>query len=224
VPDQALLARPIPARPSLGGMTGLLNTPTAEVTADGEFHLGYDLIAKDASYEGRGVVDNRIYFLTMGFLPNLEASIRATVLPGQSQIPEVRTSTIDRMGSARYRILPEKKWPALAIGMDDVRGTRRYHSFYLVATKGFEVSSRLLSASFSGGRGFRTFRAGRYLLDGTFGGADIILGNRAFFIVEYDSEKWNGGIRLCPFPQLTAQLAFLDFDTPSGGVAWTHRF
>ncbi len=220
---------------SLGGMTGLLNIPVAAVAPEGTFHLGYNLIDRDQSYEGRGTLDNRVYFLTMGFLPRTEVSIRATVLPGESHIEGLEADGVDRMGSGRILLLEEAtaespgrsdwlSWPAVAVGMDDLKGTRRYHSLYCVATKSIRRREAGLGGSISAGYGFRTFRAGRYLLDGEFGGADIYFGKWVDFIVEYDSEKWNGGLRLFPAFPLTAQLALLNFETPSGGVAWTHRF
>jgi len=236
-----LLLATLPAGPvrasepaSLGGTTGLLNIPVASVTPDGVLHAGYNLIDRDASYEGRGTLDNRVYFITLGFLPRTEVSIRATVLPGESHIEGLKADGIDRMGSARFLLIQEKSedggapelrtWPGLAVGMDDIEGTRRFHSFYLVTTKSFALSGSPFRGSLTAGYGFRSFSAGRYLLDGEFGGADIYLGKWAAFIVEYDSEKWNGGLRLFPALSLTAQMALLNLDTPSGGVSWTHHF
>jgi len=209
--------------PSLGGTTGLLNTPTANVASDGHLFFGYHAIDKRWSYEGRTVLDNRIWYLTVGFLPNLEVSIRATVLPGESLLEDVPIDAVDRMGSFRYRFLKEKVWPSLAVGIDDIKGTRRLHSFYFVGTKSVKPFMVPVVAEFSLGYGLRTFDAARYLLDKEFGGIELKVGSWASGILEYDSEKWNAGLRLRAFSRLSAQVGVLHMEVLSGGLAWTQQ-
>ena len=210
--------------PSLGGMTGLFNVPTADVSSDGTFLFGYNVIDRHWAYEGREHIDNRIWFLTVGFLPRVEVSVRATALPGESLIEEVPVDAVDRSASARLRILDESVWPAISVGIDDVKGTRRFHSLYGVATRTLKAGSFPVRAQISAGYGLRTLDAARYLLDGGFGGVDLQVGDWISGIAEYDSEKWNGGIRLRILSRIDAQLAFLNMETASGGVSIRHRF
>ena len=85
------------AHSSLGGMSGLIHVPTANVVEDGWFHFGYNLIDREWVYDGRPRIDNRIWFLSIGFFPNLEVTARATVLPGESLIEEVPVDAVERM-------------------------------------------------------------------------------------------------------------------------------
>lgn len=210
------------AHPSLGGTTGLFNVPTAEVTSEGTFYFGYNVFAKEWAYEGRGHLDNRVWFFTLGFLPRVEVSVRATVLPGQSLLEDVKVDALDRMGSGRVQLLKEKKWPALAVGIDDVKGTRRFHSLYGVATR--TVNLRGTIAKFSAGYGLRSLHAARYLLDGGFGGVNVQPFPWISGVAEYDSEKWNAGLRLTLFSRVDLQLAYLDMKTASGGLSIRYHF
>jgi hypothetical protein len=212
------------AHSSLGGMSGLIHVPTANVVDDGWFHFGYNLIDREWVYDGRPRIDNRIWFLSIGFFPNLEVTARATVLPGESLIEEVPVDAVDRMVSFRYRLLRESAWPALAVGIDDLKGTRRFHSLYGVATKTVRPLDGPVEFEISAGYGLRTLDAGHYLLDGGFGGIEIRPARNLSGIVEYDSEKWSGALRLTLLSRLDFQLALLDFTTPSGGLSFKQHF
>jgi hypothetical protein len=212
------------AHSSLGGMSGLIHVPTANVVDDGWFHFGHNVIDKEWSYDGRSVIDNRIWFVSIGFIPNLEITARATVLPGQSLIEEVPVDAVDRMLSLRYRVLREGVWPALAIGIDDLKGTRRFHSLYGVATKTVRPLDGPVEFEFSAGYGLRTLEAGHYLLDGGFGGVAVTPVKNLSGIVEYDSEKWSGAVRLTLFRRLDLEAALLNFDTASGGLSFRQHF
>src|SRR5512140_2823229 len=145
------------AHPSLGGTTGLFNVPTAEVTPEGKFYFGYNVFAKEWAYEGRGHLNNRVWYFTLGFLPRIEVSVRATVLPGQSLLENVKVDAVDRMARGRVQILKEKVWPAVALGIDDVKGTRRFHSLYGVATRTLDLHGT--TVKFSAGYGLRSLHA-----------------------------------------------------------------
>src|SRR5262249_17640204 len=154
---------------------------------------------------------------TAGFLPRLEVSIRATVLPGEHLIEEVKTPAADRMGSARIRAIDESRWPALAVGIDDVKGTRRVHSLYAVATKSVRPARGPLALEVSAGYASHAIRAARYTLDGGFGGAEVRAFGAVSGIVDYDTERWNAGGRIVLFRRLAAQAVFVDMDVLCGG-------
>jgi len=227
---------------SLAGTTGLFNVPSAEITPDGAFRLGVNVIDRKWSTIGRGYRDNTVYFFTAGFLPAMEVSIRATVFPEQGLLGDREIAAADRMASARICIVSEQRddgaatprpasrgvfaWrgPALAIGIDDAKGNRRAHSLYLVGTKTLTAPSRPLGLRLSGGFGSRAIDATAYVLDGPFGGLECQFHGVVTFLIENDSEKWNTGARVIAFSRLTAQGVFLDLNVFSGGVSWTQRF
>jgi hypothetical protein len=184
---------------SLGGMTGLVNIPTAQTLEDGALRFGVSFIDKRWAYGERGTSHNTSYALSLGFLANLELSFRASVWEGSRFLEGVDAPKIDRMGSARFRMLREDRWlPALAVGITDVRGTR-YHY------------------------GAKTLRAARHVLDGSFGGIEVTAFSRLSVLLDFDTEKWNSGIRL-GVSRFAATVALLGLDTFSGGMTWTHRF
>jgi len=214
----------IEPRASLTGTTGLINTPTPHVASEGTLHMGYSYIPPEYAYEGRGSLENEYWYLTLGFLPWVETSLRATVLPGEYLIDEVPVDAVDRMGSFRV----QSPWPGgrttIGAGIDDIRGTRRFHSMYVVASQSVGSYFGGPAGEVTLGYGLRKFDAARYLLDGVFAGVQLQLTPWAITLAEYDSEKWNGGIRLVAFDRLSAQLVFLNFEEPSGGVSWSVKF
>jgi len=211
---------------SLGGTSGLINTPTADVLSDATFRVGYFRIDKRWAYQLRGVSDNDVYFVSFGFLPRVELTVRATVFKDVTLLPDTDFPQVDRMGSARVLLLPEGRGarPAVAAGLDDPRGTRRFHSLYLVGTKTVPLPVGQMTLRASGGYGFPAFSAARRVLDGGFGGVE--LGFRPYLTgtLEYDSEKWNTGMCLVFLGHLSVHAALLHLDTLSGGAAWTQPF
>lgn len=209
---------------SLLGTTGLFNVPTAEVTPEGSFRVGYQFIDDDWAYVERDSGENEIYFFTAGFLPRLEVSIRATVFTETDFVLAGQRDAADRALSARLQILHEGRWPAVAVGIDDVRGTRRTHALYGVATKTIGKSDQIFQLMASAGFGSRAIDAAMYLLDGAFGGLECGFLRRATLVLEYDTEKWNTGARVVVLPGVTVQGVLFDLNTVSGGVSWTRSF
>lgn len=210
--------------PQLNGISGLINTPTADILPDGSVRFGYSHYPAAWAYEGRGRTDNDVYFLTFGFLPRLEVSLRATVFPDLRLI-EGDDPTVDRLGSFKLQVLPEgKRRPAVAVGVDDVRGTRRFHSLYLVTSKSVSLSEGGFRARGSLGYGSTELEATRHILAGWFGGAEVTGWDRVAATLEFDTEKWNTSIRLILFSHLAAQVVLLDMDTVAPAVSWYQKF
>jgi hypothetical protein len=223
-------ARRLPGRPvaepapSLTGTTGLIGIPVPYVTPEGTLSFGYSHIPAEWAYEGREALPNDYWYLTVGMLPWLETSLRATVLPGEYLIEDVPVDAVDRMGSLRI----QSPWPrgrtTLGAGIDDIRGTRRFHSLYIVGAQSFEPNFTSMGGEVVLGYGLRTLSAPRYLLDGVFGGVRLRLTPWAFAMAEHDSEKWNGGLRVVAFSRLSGQLTWLNFESFSAGASWSVRF
>jgi hypothetical protein len=205
---------------SLNGTTGLANTPTAEILPDRSFRIGVAVIDEKWAYKERGRADNEIYFVSVGFLPRIEVSVRATAF---REVPFPRDSgvpSVDRMGSARLLVLEEGRLPALAVGIDDARGTRLFHALYIVATKSV-LKTETVRARISAGYGSKALDARGHVLDGFFGGTELTVSDRGSFLLDYDTEKVNAGIRFRVLGRVGLHAALLHLDTLSGGVDWT---
>ena len=226
----ALAAPPDPTEawllaPALHGMTGLINTPTAYTLPSGALRVGFGWYDKEWAYHARGLSDNYHYFLTFGFVSRVEVSIRASYFPDDYLETPEEKGTVDRGGNARFQAITEGPHrPAIAVGIDDIRGTRRFHALYAVGSKTFSAKSDFFRVGVSAGYGSRALDAKTYVLDGIFGGAEFSVGRYGSLALDYDTEKWNTGIRVYAFQHLTAYVAFLHWEAPAGGVCWTHRF
>jgi len=119
---------PKPKRPShnLFGITGLIDTPTADIQPDGQMSV-------TAGYFG-GFLRTT---LSAQFLPGIEAAFRYSVL---RETLGPNETLFDRSFDVKARLMEEtSRWPSVAIGLQDFLGTGVYSSEYITATKGFEA-------------------------------------------------------------------------------------
>ena len=148
---QALSEEPQePERPSLNlfGVTGLIDTPTADVQPDAN-------LTTTASYFG-GFLRNTV---TAQFLPGIEASFRYSILNDLAAGPG-DTTLFDRSFDLKARLLTEDEhWPAVAVGLQDFLGTGVFSGEYIAATKGFNLAE-LGNIRVTGGLGWGRFAAG----------------------------------------------------------------
>jgi hypothetical protein len=209
---------------SASGMTGFVFTPWAGVMADRAVELGYHNIPRAFAFEQRDTTSNAIYYATLGFLPRLETSLRWTHIVGthafSAIVPDSRLPDVDRMASVRFSVLtPGVGRPGLALGVEDLEGTRRFHSSYAVTGSRFSLNG--LPGRATLGYGFRVFHAVRRTLDGPFGAFEISPGWRVVTQVEYDSEKWNAGLGVAlPFG-VRVRAELLNFESVSLGFGWS---
>ena len=209
---------------SLTGMTGFVNTPWAGVMGDQEAEFGYNKIPEEAAYQFRGVHPNEVYYAALGFLPRTEVGLRWTVVPGArpfiDDVPESKTVEADRMFSARFEVLEARPLrPGLAIGVEDLRGTRKYHSTYVVGGMPFEISR--LQNRVTVGYAPRVFdRASRRTLDGLFGAFEVTSWRTVAATVEYDTEKVNAMLGINLGFGLRARMAMLDLEHLAVGAGW----
>lgn len=223
--------------PNLLGTSGLINTPTAYVLPDASILFGVSVTEKKwAYYAGsdpsrpRGVTDNWNYFFTVGFFPRVELTLRVTYAPDagfREGFPEV--GIVDRAGAGRLQVFTEGRMvPAVSVGIDDARGTKRQHSLYAVGTKGVSLSGAT-AMRVTLGYGSDALKGDSpdespVVLDGLFGGGELVLAHTVSLAVDHDTEKWNLGLRATLFGHISASYVLLDFDIPSGSVAWFQRF
>jgi hypothetical protein len=214
---------PLPDLIGLTGMTGFANTPWAGVLGDRRIEAGYSHVPRRWAYDHRGVDDNEVFYVTMGFLPRVETSVRWTVIPGyrsfEEIVPDSRLTDTDYMASGRLCVIrPSWNRPGLSFGVEDVRGTRRFHSTYGVAGMPWRIES--LRGRVTMGYAFKALEASRRTLLGTFGAFEVTPIRLLHAAVEYDTEKWNLGLSV-PGPYgLRARIDWLDLRIPSVGIGF----
>ena len=198
---------------SYSGMTGFITTPSVEVLPEGQVELGYSHLPKAAAWDSRGTYANEAWYGAIGFLPRLEIGLRWTVIPGkrafEESVPGNDLVDADRMLSGRLELLRTRGWqPGFSVGAEDVYGTRRFHSTYLVA--GIRPSIFRLLPRLTAGYAPRVLTATNYTIDGGFGALEVPLGKLATPVVEYDSERWNIGVGLHIGPYVHLRIAWFD--------------
>ena len=212
---------------SFTGMTGFINTPWAGVMQDRSVELGYNRIPKAWAYDARGSHANEPYFGALGVLPHTEIGLRFTRVPGLHGFarddPSSRITTdTDHMASFRLMLLTPRPWqPGLAVGVEDIEGTRRFHSSYMVV--GMPSAILHVQNRISLGYAPRVFTATRHVLDGGFGAFEVSPWRDVAARVEYDSEKWNVGAGVGLGFGLRLRIAALNFESLSVGASWRHE-
>lgn len=210
---------------NLTGMTGFVNTPWAGVVADRRLEVGYNHVPRRWAYDRRGMNENEVYYATLGFLPHVEASLRWTVIPGlksfQDIVPESRLTDTDYMASGRLCLVPPGRTrPGLSAGIEDVKGTRRFHSSYAVAGLPWQIG--MMQGRLSMGYAFRVLKATRRTLDGAFGAFEWSPWPRLVAQLEYDTEKWNLGAAVHGPFGIQLRAALLHVQSLSVGVGLGH--
>jgi hypothetical protein len=206
-------------------MTGFVNTPWAGVLADRRLEAGYSHLPLEWAYDHRGTNDNEVYYVTLGFLPRTELSVRWTVIPGlrsfEDDVPESELTDTDYMASGRLCLVPPRtNRPGLAVGIEDAKGTRRFHSTYAVAGLPWRIQQ--VQGRLSMGYALDAFEAGRRTLLGTFGAFEFSPWRYLAAQLEYDTEKWNLGLAV-PAPHgIRFRAAWLHLQSLSVGVGFGH--
>jgi hypothetical protein len=209
---------------NLNGMTGFVKTPWTGVMGDNEMEFGYDKIPKEAADQYRDIHANEIYYGDFGFLPRVEVGLRWTVMPGSRPFDylDIGSKAVDhdRMFSGRIEILQAEslRHPGLAIGAEDVWGTKRFHNSYIVAGAPFDIYR--LQNRVTLGYAPRVFEASHYTLDGLFGAYGVSAWQRLEAAVEYDTEKFNAMLGVNLVYGFRARVAALDLKHMSLGAGW----
>ena len=111
--------------PANWGGTGLMETPTARVIKEGGYRVGISNIDPYWYYYG-----------AVSPLKGLEIDGRITKVEGIPALTADYGDTKDKAIDLKYRFCAESKYrPALALGIMDPHGTRKYSSQYVVASK-----------------------------------------------------------------------------------------
>ncbi len=210
------------AQVNLSGLSGYWNSPSAQVLGDADAEVGYNTIPKRWTYDHRNEYRNDVYFATVGFIPRVEVSARVTAIPGFYKFQGIdsltRYSDADRMLSGKLQVVRGRRWiPDLTLGVEDPFGTRRFHTSYVVAGRSFRFGTTHVRAD--AGYAFILPRnVAGHTLKGGFLGVDARFIDALGLVAEYDSEKWNLGVKLRAPLGLTGRLVWLNAQSLSGGV------
>lgn len=182
---------------SLFAYSGYLTTPSAYIK-DGRLSFHYSYLPQDVSVYYRGVSDNRIFSVSLGFFPFMECYFSVYVAPSIKWIYNYG-SIKTRSPGVKFKILNEKKYvPAIALGVFDPNiekvgahfSSENISSTFLVLSKKFPFRQ----SSVSIGYGVNSLRGRWARLEGVFGGINIHLSQHISLVVDYDTKEWCKGI------------------------------
>jgi len=192
------------------GFTGLINTPTPQSLAQGQMEIGFTWLGGSETYLYKTGL-NRIYSGTLGLLPGLETTLRFTEVVGMvdPEAPGTAYNT-DRLLSAKYQLPLAESLPTVAVGMQDIASANELTGFQMAHGSSQYGQSTLYAVigkaapqwSWSLGAG-----ASAAFINGVFGGATYRLLPGVWGMAEFDSHRFNYGIRLTLFEPLYLQAA-----------------
>lgn len=214
---------------SLAGTSGLINIPAAEVISDQQVTIGAGYINRNSAYLETGRCDNYPFSIVIGYLPRLEFSAGVNFVPGRKSYDGTKTYK-DGVVSLQYLLLKERKYlPAIAIGARDI------YSFILLNTTFVVASKTILQKTKTGLRfhlGYgsdiidhhlgvpkqdRNYPVGHTIV-GLFGGFEISWREKIIYMVEYDTQRINSGLRFNLIPHLGIDVCLLSMEDLSAGL------
>jgi len=224
-----IIAQPGIAAISITGTTGLVDVPTARIIPDGKiaFGIGYT----DREYSLRGPEYAQVaYYVTAGYLPFLEASLRITNFPGKMDAGAYG-SLKDRMASVKLRIVNEGRYlPSVLLGIHDMLGVHstrdpaesvNFNTAYIVMSKSIHLPLiRVLDVHLGYASDLMMKGARHHSMLGIFVGLERKLGRYLTVMGEYDTRKYNVGLRITPWgDRINIDLVVLGLKRISGGMS-----
>jgi len=182
---------------SLFAYSGYLATPSAYID-DGYVGFHFSYLPKNVSATHRGISDNRIYSVSLGFLPFMELYFSVFEVPSVKWIYNYGAHKT-RSPGIKVKLFDEKKYrPACSIGLFDPKiraldqaiGFGNISSTFIVVSKKFDVRETSLSI----GYGTDIYKGKNHRLRGIFGGIRVLVYKTIFVILDYDTEYWSQGV------------------------------
>jgi hypothetical protein len=217
---------------SLTGTRGLIKAPTARMYESGTLAIGMgyvpakffkrtfnnrntpEIITKGLRSGNSGLNT----FITVNLTPFLEVMFRYTHELNLEVNPQT-TYFPDRMFSARFKLLEEKKYlPTLLLGLDDVsevfsvtEGDSNFSSSYIVASKYFKIRNLNFDASIGYGFNFKSYEIDYH--KGVFGGVEISNQNYDKFqlIIDYDDTNFSMGLQSYVINRIHTVVGLMNF-------------
>jgi len=207
---------------SLTGLSGLFNIPSGDIIEDGRINVGFNFLERNHLKYAGGQKDVISPFISIGFLPFMEISVRITRqlnYQGESHV-------MDRMFSAKLKFIDEGNYtPTVTLGLHNPYstdpGAKHFTSTYLAFSKNFYFNSILDRIHFTVGYGSDIIKAADYQFIGLFGGVSLSFFDVIELIGEYDAERFNTGLRLTLFNHIKFLGGFIGFKHFSGGAAFS---
>lgn len=204
------------ARIAHPGYSGLISTPNAEVLPQGQLALGFSWLDGLETYLFAPKT-NRVYVITLGILPRLEATLRQTQVIGwhDPQAPGIQHA-FDRMVSIKYQLPLSVNFPNAAIGVQDIASANQ-----LAGRRVRPGSTQYGQSTFYGVLGAEGPQGSWHLgyarspafLDGVFGGIKYNLPGQLALLLEHDSQHVNWGVRFNACRYLSAQIGIIGNNT-----------
>ncbi|MBD3289431.1 hypothetical protein GF337_11565 [candidate division KSB1 bacterium] len=188
------------------GTSSLINIPVARVMYSQKITVGAGYIDNRVAYLTNGRFDNFPLYITIGYLPRLEFSAGVVFVPGEKSYDGSNTYK-DGVVSLQFLAFKEGRFlPAIALGARDIYSFILLNTSYIVASKTLvrKTFSRLVLHWGYAGDIFdqhvgvlpqdRNLPVGHTLV-GMFGGIEIKWLDSLSYMMEFDTQKINTGIR-----------------------------
>lgn len=200
------------------GVTGLLNSPSAEMAADGTVRIGANFL-NDRLTPATFDYHTFNYYLNVTFLPFLEVALASTAFMNERRTAFVNE---DRSVSVRVRLLGERRVrPAIAVGSNDLftssdggrfstsggEGNQYFGSTYVALSKHFVFSGHRFGVHLA----YNVSMNDRFRIDSPVSGGVSFsprFCRRMNLIAEYDTRCFNLGAKLCSKACFLSGVAF----------------
>ncbi|ARK12571.1 YjbH domain-containing protein [Fibrella sp. ES10-3-2-2] len=232
------------AQMNISGKPGLIYIPSAELTQDGTFSIGYNFNPASYAFRFNRKNSESIAYVNLTLLPRLEVTIN--LLNPNGPINYGARGIGDRQVDLKYGLISEnEKRPSIAAIMSAPFGIdNSLITYALVATKHLPIS-RSITAGVTVGMGspYSIYRAEvrndqnsdifsgytwkdkrtlpYHYLSGPFGGVNLNLARKGGLMVEWDSQHLNIGAYTTLFRHLTLQAGLLNGQQLTLGTSYT---
>ncbi|WP_439583463.1 YjbH domain-containing protein [Dyadobacter bucti] len=233
------------AQTNISGKAGLIYTPAARCTEDGNVEIGGHFFPRDYGFGTDNRNPGRVIYMNLTVLPRFDININMLQLFSTDEKP-VKQGLGDRQLDFRYLILKEKaKQPSLAVIMStptSISPTLLTHA--LVATKNVKITE-IINAEISAGYGspYHIYRKGstlenyglfanmvfekknkyrrhKHYLEGPFGGVSLQVRKKYGLMLEYDSKNINAGVYATVLKNWIVQAAVLNAEQITFGTSY----
>ena len=206
------------------GVTGLLNSPNAEMSEDKTVKIGGNFLPKQFTPDTWDYHTFN-FFVNITFVPFAEIAMTNTAFDLWDQ---GRFSNVDRSISLRVRPLKEGKyWPAVVIGSNDVistssllgyaSGNKYFGTTYLAMTKHFDLGGNELGIHAAYNIPVSVHVQQKFPVSGGISFSPKFY-KELNIIAEYDTKHFNLGANVVLFKYLYLQLLLNQLKYPVIGI------
>jgi hypothetical protein len=192
------------------GVSGLIKSPDAYVVENGKCAITLGYFHDDNPISSETISSNIPQFGTsiiVGPISRIEVSFRIAAMLNVDRIDfSPRNFAVDLIFNIKGVILKEKKYvPQISLGIQDIVGTWRFQSTYLVLSKTILLGK---NSHIAGTLGYGSEILGYlsekiqdkaprdYRFIGVFGNLELQIYKYSSLLADYDAEDWNFGIKL----------------------------